>query len=72
MNLQVKYHYCTMCTLQDMDLNLNFNQGVRDVWTDKGNTICLVHFVMGHKKCPENIAGTYTALYTALCIRGRL
>ena len=40
---QVNYHYYTMCTLQDMDLNQNFNQSVTDGRTDKGNTICHIH-----------------------------
>ena len=34
-DLQVKYHYYTMCTLQDMDLNQELNQSVRDVQTDR-------------------------------------
>ena len=42
-DLQVKYHYYTMCTLQDMDLNQELNKSVTDVRTDKGNTICYVH-----------------------------
>ena len=47
MDLQVKYHYYTMCTLQDMDLNQELNQNVMDGWTDKGNTICHVHVICG-------------------------
>ena len=39
MDLQVKYHYYTICTLLDMDLNQELNQSV----TDKGNTICHIH-----------------------------
>ena len=42
-SLQVKYHYYTMCTLQDMDINQELNQNV----TDKGNTIRHVH-IRGH------------------------
>ena len=43
MDLQVKYHYYTMCTFQDMDLNQELNKSVTDIRTDKGNTICRVH-----------------------------
>ena len=39
MDLQVKYHYYTMCTLQDIDLNQEINPKC-DRQTDKGNTIC--------------------------------
>ena len=42
-----------MFTLQDMNLNQKFSQGVKDgrtdLRTDKGNTICLVHCLTGHK-----------------------
>ena len=30
MNLQVKYHYYTMSTLQDIDLNKELNRSVTD------------------------------------------
>ena len=47
MGLHVKYHYYTMCSLQDMDLNQELNQSVTDVHMD-GQTmvttiICHVH-----------------------------
>ena len=43
MDLQVKYHYYTMCNLQDMDLNQELNQNQMDGLTDKVNTISHVH-----------------------------
>ena len=47
MDLQMKYHYYTMCTLQDMDLNQELNQSVMDGqtdgWTVNGNIIYHVH-----------------------------
>ena len=33
-DLQVKYHYYTMCTLQDVDLNQELNQSVTDIRMD--------------------------------------
>ena len=45
---QVKYHYYTMYTLQDMDLNQEFNQSV----TEGGTRVTLYvsfTFVIGHK-----------------------
>ena len=51
LDLQVKYHYYSMCTFPDMDLNQEHNQSVTDIQTDvltyipteKGYTICQVH-----------------------------
>ena len=49
MYIYVKYHNYIMCTLQDMDLNQELNQSVTDGRTDKGNTLCHIHIVTGHK-----------------------
>ena len=45
-DLQVKYHYYTMCTSQDMDLNQELNQSVTYIMyipTDKCKTRYHVH-----------------------------
>ena len=50
MDLQVEYHYYTMCTLQDMDLNQEFNQSVMDRRT-RVTLYITSTFVMGYKNC---------------------
>ena len=49
MDLQVKYHYYTMCTLQDMDQYQELNQSVTDILTNVKLYVTST-FVMGHKK----------------------
>ena len=74
MDLQVQYHYYTMCTMHDMDLHQDLNQSVTDKRTD-GQTWKTIYitstFVTGHNKCKfmkqvEQLSISHTTYFAML------